>query len=510
MLETTMIHRVHNAIATHPERNALFVDGCFYTYRELGEYVSATRKELMALGVKRGDFVGILVGRDFQSYIFILSLLSLGAAYVPLNKKNPADRTAMILKESNVGLVLSGKPDAMLADVAQLLTGSVTVVVMEKMAKDGEAWMVEDLVETEFAYLIFTSGSTGVPKGVPIKYSNLNAFFHYFLESEKYHFDKDDRFLQMFELTFDPSVMAFFMPLCIGACCYIVPEKGVAYINIAKLLRDHELTVAVMVPSVIAYLERFMKELNLEKLKYSFFCGEGLPERITEKWSHCVPNGEIVNIYGPTEATIVCTEYTWLPEVSADEAFNGIVPIGNPMAAVDTYVVDESGKCVGQGEKGELCLGGPQVFDAYWENEEKTTSAFFTVIDGEKTQRVYRTGDICFVNHAGHLIYCGRLDSQVKIDGYRIELGDIESHARDFLDKYAVSVLAIKNKNTETELHLFVENLGLLADELQAYLAEKLPLYMCPKHIHDLDVMPINSSGKMDRKSLRQLVEGEA
>jgi len=381
--------------------------------------------------------------------------------------------------------------------------------VMEEITKDEDAWGVEDLVESEFAYLIFTSGSTGVPKGVPIRYANLEVFFRYFLESGKYQFDQDDRFLQMFELTFDPSVMAFFIPLSIGACCYIVPEKGVAYINIAKLLREYELTVAVMVPSVIVYLERFLKELNLEKLKYSFFCGEGLPEKITEKWSHCVPNGEVVNIYGPTEATIVCVEYTWLPNVSAKEAVNGIVPIGNPMAEVDTYVVDEVGKFVEQGVKGELCLGGPQVFDAYWDNEEKTASAFFTVIDGGSSKRVYRTGDICFVNHEGHLIYCGRLDSQVKIDGYRIELGDIESHARSFLDKYTVAVLAIENKNSEIELHLFVENLGEQESELKSYLTEKLPLYMCPKHIHDLDIMPINSSGKMDRKSLRGRVEGK-
>ncbi len=506
MFEKNVIHQVKKIIGEFPEKNALHVDGSFYTYNELSERVAAMRERLLSEGIKPKDFVAVIVGHDLQSYVSLLAIMSLGAAYVPLNTKNPCTRMAKMVADAGVEIVLFNRESFDDMDALNAaLDHKVSVIDTQTLDCSKKSWHVEEIGENDFSYLMFTSGSTGNPKGVPIRHRNLNVFMHHFLSSDRYSFSPSDRFLQMFELTFDLSVVMLFAPLSIGACCYVVPDKGISYINIAKLLRKHKLTVSLMVPSVIIYLERFFKELNLDQLRYSFFCGEALLQPVVTKWAQCLPNGKIINTYGPTEATIACTEYFWEADKSQSEAVRGIVPIGKPMKGAEVYVLDTAGALLSEGEKGELCIGGPQIIDFYWHNEQKTAEAFYTISHEGQKKKVYRTGDICYVNEQGNLIFCGRLDSQVKIDGYRIELGEIESHARDFINQSNLAVLAIQSKLSEIELHLFVENMSQTQEEIKSYLKEKLPTYMCPKHIHNIDQMPLNTNGKTDRKALRVL-----
>ena len=235
--------------------------------------------------------------------------------------------------------------------------------------------------------MFFTSGTTGVPKGVPIRHSNLAAFMHAVLDESEYGFNADDRFLQMFELTFDLSVMSFLVPMCIGASCHVVPDRGISSLNIAGLLEEREISVALMVPSVLSYLRRYFAELSFPHLRHSLFCGEALSHQLTAEWSRCVPAAEIRNVYGPTEATIFCTEFEWQEPVSADaERQRHRAHRPNAFPEQDAVILDSAGRPVAAGERGELALLGTQLAAGYWRDAEQTAAAFITVRDGVESR----------------------------------------------------------------------------------------------------------------------------
>src|SRR5262249_653718 len=353
-----------------------------------------------------------------------------------------------------------------------------------------------DQMPGDLCYLLFTSGTTGKPKGVPIYHRNLSAFLDMMLESGRYDFNRNDRFLQMFELTFDLSVFSFLVPLAVGASFYPLPQKGMAYLEVADIIETKEISVALMVPSVINYLKPYFGEISLPKMKYSLFCGEALYQETLSDWARCVPSAKIENLYGPTEATIFCLRYEWQRGEAPHPQGKGIVPIGKPMEGMDAFILKENSLH----EEGELCLTGEQVTLAYWNNPSKTAEVFGTNKNGKK---YYRTGDLCKTDQAGNFLYLGRIDNQVKIDGHRVELEEIEFHARKFCEDHQVVAMV---HTSETGFHfivLFIESEKEVKKGLEEHLKKHLPAYMIPKETIRVSRFPQNSNGKTDRKALK-------
>lgn len=491
-----MLERIRSCCSEETGRNAFFIQGCFYTYAQFAERISAIRTWIEAEAGAE-DNIGILTYDDLDTYASVFAVWFAGKAMVPIGASHPPARNANILRQVGVRSILASRDgDSGLrqhVDALFVVTAELRPPPIRTMAP------AMTRSEDDVAYILFTSGSTGVPKGVPITYRALNAFLRAFA-ALGLELDSRDRVLQMFDLTFDLSLMSYIVPLTVGACVYTVAPDGIKYLEIYRLLEEQQLTCALMVPSILAHLRAFFGEIRVERMRVSMFCGEALYDDLVTEWSACVPNARLLNVYGPTEATIFCMAYECARGVP-HKAMNGIVSIGRRMQEVGTIIVDDQNRPVTIGQKGELCLGGPQLTPGYWQNPARNKDAFF-VLEGV---RYYRTGDLCVEDEEGDIQYCGRTDQQVKVQGYRVELSEIEHHVRELTGLKHVAAVACADVAGNTLIHLYVERFeGTIANLLIA-LQMRMPPYMMPWKTTSLEALPLNTNGKIDRPALRQL-----
>jgi len=360
---------------------------------------------------------------------------------------------------------------------------------------------------TDIAYLMFTSGSTGKPKGVMI--SHLNILSYLDAMRELYDFQPEDRFSQMFDLTFDLSVFDMFVCWGAGASLCVVPIKD--RMAPAGFVRRNALTVWFSVPAVAGFMNqlKMLKPDNFPSLRVSAFCGEPLPASLAEHWQAAAPNSVVDNLYGPTELTVACTAYRWNSKTSPDESERGIVPIGRPYSTLEACLVDSNLERVSKGQLGELCLRGPQAALGYWQRSDLTEERFVAMpwMEGDHN-RWYCTGDLVRENDNGNFVFAGRTDSQVKILGYRVELGEIEAHLRRYgQTDFAVAIPWPVKGGNASGVVACISGSTVPDEQIIEGCKRELPDYMIPKRIFRLEKMPLNPNGKTDRNQLRQHVE---
>ena len=483
------LERLSRSVSEHKDANAFCIGGKYYTYRDLGKAVLDTAG-LLKTHAPHDVRIGIMAVDSFETYAAMIAVMYSGKTYIPIHPDHPAERVAQIVEQSGTKVILSSGAFIEVPEVRCIQTrftpGTFDGPFQARIAETDD-----------YVYILFTSGSTGRPKGVPLTYANLDAFTAAFFDLG-YEIGPNDRFLQMFDLTFDLSIMSYLMPLCVGACVYTVPNHGLKFTHIYGLLESFDITFALMVPSILSSLRPYFDEINLPHLRYSLFCGEALHGEVATEWAACMPNGHIENVYGPTEATIFCMTYRFVG--SGSKKYNGIISIGKPMMGTDVLVCDADGVPLETGEKGELCLAGTQVTPGYLD-EEKNKEAFISL----NGRRFYRTGDLVFRELAGDYLYCGRKDHQVKIQGYRIELGEVEHHVRQVVKDRAVAAVAVPNSKGLMEIHVAIEGREAIPETITTELAAIMPAYMLPSRVWAVPVFPLNANGKTDRKQLEKL-----
>jgi D-alanine--poly(phosphoribitol) ligase subunit 1 len=503
------------------ERNAFYIKERFFTYGELND-VCLMIVDLITKNISgKQNTVGVITYDDLETYASVLALWITGNIFVPVNPRNPYARNADIIKQAGINTVLASDESAShtyqsgnlkVLKTKNLESGTGVSNKNDQEYKNDRTykinWESENNKEADnILYLLFTSGSTGKPKGVPISFINLDTFVNDFI-SYGYKFTPDDRFLQIYDLSFDASVHCYTVPLVIGACIYTVPQDEIKYLYALKLMNSHELTFIKMPPSTLSYLRPYFNKIRLDKMKYCLFGGEALDQKLIADWSECVPNARIQNVYGPTEATINCLIYDW-NESRSDKQFNGIISIGKPFGANLALVADNNHQQVKKGAMGELYIGGPQITPGYWNNKEKNNEAFVMLeVDG-RLERFYRTGDIAITDSEGDFMFCGRKDEQVQVDGFRVELGEIEHHAREFLKNVNVAATSARSSKLNIEIHLFVEDIDADIPGLKKHLESRLPSYMQPFRIHKIKVFPKSAGGKVNKQELKSLLNSE-
>ena len=509
-----------------PNGNALYVKGKYFTYRELKELTLNWGNNILGISSKvKFSRIGIYCDRSLISYVSILTSLYIGATFVPLSKNMGKERISNIIREAELDAVFVDNalidelivilndldrspciiaPDSNYKLISSQYSGNI--LFEEDFGESMGEIAVQEVLPTSLAYILFTSGSTGKPKGVPITQLNLYHFLKY--NQERYQFNSADNFSQTFNHTFDLSMFDIFMAWNAGACvCSLEPIQLLSPFSAVENLG---ITVWFSVPSVanLVLLKGSLAPNSLPSLRWSLFCGEPLSIETIKKWKLAAPNSIIENLYGPTELTIACCVYRWDTDKSEIESINNIVPIGNVYDSLEAVIVNDNLEILESGTEGELCVTGPQMFSGYLKNEEKNKECFVNPRDSEKTY--YRTGDkVVKVN--GQLQFLGRIDNQVKLLGYRIELSEIEFALLDSSNVVQAAVILYAAEDyTLHGLHAFITVKNEISkDEILDFLRVKLPTYMIPRGIHFVKDMPLNINGKIDRKALSNILVEE-
>lgn len=492
----TLIDDIHHAIETNLSHNAFFINETYYTYKAYAQVISNIRTSIKKNSTD-GDFnIGLVTNDDIETYASIIALWLEGKTYVPLNPEFPESRNQKIIEQSHIKIILDSSSKKVFNN------GSTSLLTKE--LPNSEIDLIPNQVsENANAYILFTSGTTGTPKGVPITFNNLSGFINAF-DKLCPNINNGDRCLQMFELTFDMSVVSYLAPLLGGACVYTIAKSKIKYSHIFELMEDHKLTIAIMVPSIINYLRPYFDEIHCPDVRFNLFAGEALYLDVLEEWSKCLPNATIINAYGPTETTIICTSYN-LNRAKVRKTHNGILCIGKDMEDTLSIVVGDDDNELPVGKAGELCISGRQVTPGYWENPERNKASFFYKDYEGESVRFYRTGDACFKDEDGDFLYVGRVDFQAKIQGFRVELSEIEFHVKAYLNKTNAVAVAVTNNLNNTEIGLVIESENMETVSLFAYLKTKLPQYMIPTQIKFTVQFPLNTNGKIDRNKLTTL-----
>ena len=509
-----------------PERPAVEVSGTTLTYKALWKRAASLAATLQRRTPLGGPpLTAVFAYRSPTAFAGVLGALFRGHGYVPLNRTFPPERTRTMLERSGCRALITDSQSV--ENLGQILEGiheELLLILPEASDTEGlanrwpnhrvvgsneldppEAWSPQPVSPDSIAYLLFTSGTTGIPKGVMVAHRNVRHFVDVMVH--RYEITEQDRFSQTFDMTFDLSAFDMFVAWERGACVCCPSQRTL--INPGRFIQDSRLTVWFSVPSVAAFMERLgtLKPNCYPTLRWTLFCGEPLPVAVVENWGRAAPRSKLENLYGPTELTIACTFYRWNGEKSAGECEFGLVPIGEPYPGMKAMVVDEGLDEVLPCEEGELLMTGPQLSLGYWRDPETTAAAF--VVPPAKNDVYYKTGDrVRKPAGNGPLVYLGRRDQQVKVQGHRVELSEVEAYLRqETKTDVAIALGWPITPNGAGGIVAFLDDTSLDAEGLRNKLKAKLPAYAVPRQIHLLPQLPLNPNGKVDRKALLNILE---
>jgi amino acid adenylation domain-containing protein len=469
------------------------------SYRALDALAAALAAVFTDAAGGRPRSVGLHCARGLAAYAGYLAALRSGGTVVPLSPAAPAARNLAICQAAGVDVLVVD--NAAVARDSGLLAGTGTAVVdltdtarwrHSRARTSSAAWWRAG--PDDPAYVLFTSGSTGRPKGVPIRHRHLGDYLPYCART--YGIGPGSRVSQAFELTFDPSVFDMFVAWCVGAT--VVVPRADEILTPARFVTGRAITHWFSVPSVISLAERLhgLSPGGMPGLRHSLFAGEQLTLDQARAWAAAAPSSTVHNLYGPTELTITCLGYR-LPRRPVDwpQTSNGTVPIGAAYPHLEARLLGD-----------ELCLRGSQRFDGYLDPADNT-GRFVCQDDepgpGPHPADWYRTGDLVGREH-GALVHWGRIDDQVKINGHRVEPGEVEVVLRAHPAVHEAAVVAAGTGKRPAELHAYYTGAAGFEDRLGDYAGHRLPAYLVPALFVHLPRLPRTPNGKTDRGQLRR------
>ncbi len=498
---TSVLNYLDNAAVKYPDKTALVEKEKNITYGKMAETAKIIAGNLLDKAGSERKPIVVLMDKCLEAVVSFWGILYSGNIYVPMDAYAPMERINKIIDfvEPEVVIVdaeFEAKATELHVEKERICRYET---LTEGVANESALEMIKaGIIDTDPAYIICTSGSTGIPKGVVIPHRAIIDFTEE--ASEVMEFTEKEIFANQAPFYFDASVPDLYCTVRNGATLHILPASMFRFpIQLLEYIKEHEVNAIYWVPSALILVAnlRALPEVDVTCLKKIMFCGEVMPVKQLNMWRKYVPDAKYVNYYGPSETTYASTYYIVDRVFDKDEA----LPIGKPAWNTGVLVLNDRDEIATVGEIGELCIKGSGVALGYYNNPEKTAEVFVqNPVNKKYREIIYRTGDLVKWNERGELEYVCRKDFQIKHQGYRIELGEIEHGAMSISGMKRVCCLYHDKKQ---QIVLVYEG-DVDKAEVKDVLKTKVPEYMVPEIIHQLDVMPVNANGKIDRVLLKE------
>lgn len=496
--ETNLVTLFEQEVQKHPHRLSVCYGEEKLTYEELNKQSNKIANYLISEGIVHGNIVGLMFERSVNMIVSILGVLKTGAAYLPIDPNLPEQRISYMLNNSSAAFLLTQNT------FSERFTAYLPVQVIDspKINQQISGNISVEIHATDMAYCIFTSGSSGKPKGVMMNHRSVINLVKG-LEEKVYNSYKDEilKVALLASFSFDASVQQIYGCLLQGHSLYIVDDESRGDgIKLKSFYKKNNIDVSDGTPTHLRLIvDTLGQDASLGNFSSWILAGEALPKELVKKFYGLVDDKvQLYNFYGPTETCVDSTSYQVDRDRLDDYPF---IPIGKPLPNERIYIVDTYGNLVPTGVIGELCIAGDGLAQ-YYVGDERTSSQKFRsewILDEE---RIYLTGDMARWLPDGNLEYCGRIDDQIKLRGYRIELSEIEHQLNTFRD-INHSVVELKESEDEKYLVAYYESSTTYrVADIRHHLAQYLPDYMVPSYYMQLEKLPLNSNGKVDKNSL--------
>ena len=500
-------HMIQDHVKNQPTHPAIVLGDESWSYADLGSTAETIANTLMTHGVVKGDVIAIHGEMSVGLCSSVIGAWLAGGVILLIDRSHPAEYKRTLALESKAKWLITLFPqDAKDNEMFQVFPESSIIYVDPKTVRNiaGEHHALPDLTSSDPAYIFFTSGTTGVPKGIKGTHRGLSHFLNW--QRTQFNIDSTDRCGQITNLSFDVIMREVFTPLISGASLYIPPPaNSIETGTYLDWLETNQITLQHIVPTLADFLlQKASSHITLKNLRWLFFAGEPLQQRLVKQWRNRFPeSGNLVNLYGPTETTLAKTFYIIPPQ-----PLEGVQPIGNPLPQTQVIILNKEKQMCGVGEAGEICIRTPYRTMGYINPSEKDKNRFFpNPFRNDPNDLFYMSGDLGFTLYDGTICISGRADDQIKINGIRIDPSGIANIIAEDPNVNQCVVIGKKSEDGKAKLIAYVVAKEGFSQEktkeiILGNMRGKFPNYMIPYAIVLLDKIPMTARGKLDKKAL--------
>lgn len=503
-MKKNLIEYFFKTTNTYPQKIAIIDGDIALNFTELKSKSFQIAERILSHIQGYNNPVAVFLPKSAECIASDIAITMTGNIYMNLDIKSPLERLKNIVDTVKPHLIITNSE---CSNKLSEIFDEKNIIVLDRIKNYNSELddsfilsKIESLVDTDPLCIINTSGSTGTPKGVVLNHRSYINYTQWAINT--FEFDESFRLGVLSPPIFDHFNYELCLMMTKGVELVLLDNNLAMFpIKLLELLKAKDVNYIFWVPTIMVNIANMdlLSSIQLPQLKMVWFAGEVFPTKQFNYWRKCLPSVTFVNLYGPTEATVDCTYYIVNRELSDDES----IPIGFPCRNTDILILDENNKLSDTGKEGELCIRGTALAMGYYNNPEKTNQAFVqNPLNKSYPEVIYRTGDIVAINEFGEIVFKGRKDTLIKHLGYRIELGEIEHLVLNSL-KMVKNVCVLYDQNKKEIVLIYENEVEISVASWRQAFTTILPKYMIPTKYFRIDTMPRNTSGKIDRSSLK-------